>query len=244
MDRPAPVSTVKQPGLRRSAASAREVTVSNVDARRRWWNRGASAGSARPVGGAHQVRQRCPVCPRALAGYAHDACRRCPPRLPRPPRPSCPPRPATVPGMILMPSRQKSESAHLGLVQRLRLGTLFRRGSVSERPMVQHSKCCVVRATVGSNPTATANWAVGNPLPIEPAPAVSRGGPPRGRRARAVTCAGLHWHSHAPGYTGSHMRRVTWNGCQQCPRCGYPGAHGFPCQICPDDDACGSGGFC
>src|SRR5690625_5936913 len=36
-------------------------------------------------------------------------------------------------------------------------GTLSRLGSVSERPKVRHSKCRVVRATVGSNPTATAS---------------------------------------------------------------------------------------
>ena len=35
-------------------------------------------------------------------------------------------------------------------------GKLSSRGSVSERPKVQHSKCCVVQATPGSNPGATA----------------------------------------------------------------------------------------
>jgi hypothetical protein len=29
-------------------------------------------------------------------------------------------------------------------------------GDVSERPKVQHSKCCLVKANVGSNPTVTA----------------------------------------------------------------------------------------
>ena len=28
---------------------------------------------------------------------------------------------------------------------------------MSERPKVQHSKCCLVKANVGSNPTVTAN---------------------------------------------------------------------------------------
>ena len=30
-------------------------------------------------------------------------------------------------------------------------------GDVSERPKVQHSKCCLVKANVGSNPTVTAD---------------------------------------------------------------------------------------
>jgi hypothetical protein len=42
----------------------------------------------------------------------------------------------------------------------LGLGALLRYpiqvGDVSERPKVQHSKCCLVKANVGSNPTVTA----------------------------------------------------------------------------------------
>src|SRR5690606_28287814 len=49
-------------------------------------------------------------------------------------------------------------------------------GSVSERPKVRHSKCRVVKATVGSNPTATAR--VGPGPPRDPGP----GRWPRGAR--------------------------------------------------------------
>ena len=56
---------------------------------------------------------------------------------------------ARGPGMVRVP---------LWLV--LWMGALLRYpsqvGDVSERPKVQHSKCCLVKANVGSNPTVTA----------------------------------------------------------------------------------------
>src|SRR5699024_11922960 len=49
-------------------------------------------------------------------------------------------------------------SAHgVVLVPGASAGTLTRPGSVSERPKVRHSKCRVAQATVGPNPTATAD---------------------------------------------------------------------------------------